>query len=61
MYISTLPEDDPQKRVETCRNSSVSTIKTLHRNIVDLLVYPWILTFWRRTFFQILAHPVFKM
>ena len=24
---------------------------------------PWqlILTFWRRTFFQILAHPVFKM
>jgi hypothetical protein len=41
-YWCALPEDNPQDRAETCRSSSVLSVKTLHCNTVHLLVYSWI-------------------
>ena len=38
-YSFTLPEDDPQKRVETCRSFIVLFVKTLYFNIVHLFEY----------------------
>ena len=42
-YWCTLPEDDLQERVETCRSSSVLIVRVLYFNIMHLLVFSWIL------------------
>lgn len=38
-YWSTLHEDDPQERVQTCRSPSVLIVTTLYFTLVHLLLY----------------------
>jgi len=42
--LISLPEIDPQERVETRQSSSVLIVKMLYCRLVHLLMYSWTLT-----------------